>query len=186
MPISPSYAKFLEGHASKLRDKCQLGPFARLDPFALAEKMRLAVRYVGEDSGLPPDLLASALGDDLGENWDAGTMQFPDGRIFVFMNPTKLKERQHATLMEEIAHVHLEHKPSEIVSYGELIFRTCSKGNEGQAYWLGATALLPARILKGARTLGKTMKQVAAEHQVSIELVQFRCKVLDIQLVAGT
>lgn len=184
MPISSQYAKFLEGHANTLREKCALPPFARLDPFVLARLMELKVCYVGEKSGLPDDLLKVALGE-VGGSWDAGTLKFPDGRIFVFMNPMKQMERQHATLMEEIAHVHLDHKPTEIISCGGIVFRTCSKTNEGQAYWLGATALLPARILKGARTLGKTIKQVASEHQVSTELVQFRCKVLNIQLQPG-
>jgi len=181
MPIKPGYEKFLEGHANQLRLMCQLPPFARLDPFILARKMNMLVSYVDETCGLPVEMLG-AIFDDTGGSWDAGTLKLPDGRVRVFMNPTKIKERQHATLMEEIAHIKLGHKPSEIVQHGNIAFRTVSKSTESQAYWLGATALLPTRILKGAFTLNKSVQQLAAEHQVSEELVRFRCTVAGISL----
>jgi hypothetical protein len=181
MPIKPQYAKFLEGHADALRTKCGLGPFARLDPFELARRMKMEVRFVGSNSGLPKELLELTLGKT-GGSWDAGTLKLPDGRIHVYMNPNKLQERQHSTLMEEISHIHLGHKPTEIIKCGGVVFRTCSKSNEGQAYWLGATALLPARIIKGSQTRRWTMEQVAAQHKVSVDLVKFRCGVLGINL----
>ena len=174
MPLKPQFSKFLEGKANSLRRLCGLGPFDRLDPFALAEKMQMKVHFVGADSGLPPDLLATILADD-GGSWDAGTIHLPDGRIHVYMHPDRPTERQHSTLMEEVSHIHLGHKPTEIIKCGPSIFRTFNKSNETQAYWLGATALLPARILKGASTLGWSLEEVAEKHIVSPELVRFRC-----------
>ncbi len=181
MPISPHYKRLLEGHALTLRNKVNAGYFGRLDPFLLADKMGMDVHFVGPDSGLPEDLLERALGQS-GSKWDAGTIKFPDGRIRVFMNPKKLKERQHATLMEEVSHIHLGHKPTEIVQCEGIAFRTCNKSHESQAYWLGATALLPERLLKGSITRGLTMEEVAGEHQVSIDLVRFRCNVLGLKI----
>ena len=181
MPIPAGYSKFLEGHAERLRGKCKLGPFDRLDPFVLAKAMRMDVRYVGECSGLPEDLLETVLGTT-GGNWDAGTLKLPDGRIHVYMNPMREEPRQNATLMEEVAHIHLGHKPTEIITCGDIVFRTCSKANEGQAYWLGATALLPLRILKGARTRRMTMEEVSEAHRVIQELVKFRCNLHGIAL----
>jgi len=185
MPIKPGFSKFLEGHAGQLRKKCDLGPFDRLDPFLLAEKFGMVVRFVGPETGLPQDLLETVLGGTVG-SWDAGTLKFPDGRIHVWMNPCRDKLRQHATLMEEIAHVHLGHQPSEIIASGGVVFRTCSKSNETQAYWLGAAALLPLRILKGARTRRMTLASLAEEHQVSPELTKFRCGLHGIELQAMT
>ena len=181
MPVKPQYAKFLEGHAHTLREKCGLATFARLDPFALAKVMNMEVRYVGDSSGLPGELLTTVLGD-AGGSWDAGTLKFPDGRIHVYMNPNKPKDRQHSTLMEEVAHIHLGHQPTEIISCGGIVFRTCSKSHENQAYWVGAAALLPTRIIKGSKTLQRTIKDVAAEHQVSVELVRLRCNIVGVQL----
>lgn len=185
MSIKPSYSKFLEGHAARLREKCQIGPFERLDPFCLAAVMRMDVRFVGEDSGLPVDLLESVLGTS-GGSWDAGTLKLPDGRIHVYMNPKRDERRQRSTLMEEISHIHLGHKPTEIVSCGGIVFRTCNKSVETQAYWVGAAALLPLRILKGARTRRMTMSDLADDHQVSIDLVRFRCQINQIGLGGPT
>ena len=113
MPAKPHFNKFLEGHAYTLREKCGLAPFARLDPFVLAKKLEMDVRFVGASSGLPDELLTRVLGST-GGSWDAGTLKLPDGRIHVYMNPGKPKERQNSTLMEEIAHIHLLHENEKI------------------------------------------------------------------------
>lgn len=181
MPIPPGYLKFLEGNAEKLRQKCGLSAFERLDPFLLAREMNMKVHFVGESSGLPPDLLESVLGAT-GGSWDAGTLKFPDGRIHVYMNPGRDERRQRSTLMEEVSHIHLGHKPTEIITCSGIVFRTCNKSHEKQAFALGATALLPLRLLKGARTRKMTMAELADEHRVSIELVRFRCNVNQVLL----
>ncbi len=181
MPINPGYTKFLERHADQLRQKCEVGPFERLDPFRLASEMKMDVRFVGKESGLPVDLLESVLGA-CGGSWDAGTIKLPDGRIHVYMNPNRDPLRQRATLMEEVSHIHLGHSPTELFRCGEVVFRTCNKSNEDQAYWVGAAALLPLRILKGARTRRMTMVELATLHEVSIDLVKFRCQINGIDL----
>jgi hypothetical protein len=183
MPIPPGYLKFLEGNAEKLRRKCGLGAFARLDPFLLAREMAMEVFFVGAQSGLPADLLETVLGT-AGGSWDAGTLKLPDGRIHVYMNPGRDERRQRSTLMEEISHIHLGHSPTEMIKCGGLVFRTCNKSHESQAYWLGAAALLPLRILKGARTRKMTQEELADEHKVSIDLVRFRCQINEIKLLA--
>jgi hypothetical protein len=181
MPLKPQFTKFLEGKANALRSLCELRPFDRLDPFALAAKMKMKVHFVGADSGLPPELLATILRDD-GGSWDAGTIHLPDGSIHVFMHPNRPSERQHSTLMEEVSHIHLGHKPTEIITCGPSVFRTFNKSNETQAYWVGAAALLPARILKGALTLGWSQEDVAEKHMVSNDLVRFRCNLSGVAL----
>jgi hypothetical protein len=84
--------------------------------------------------------------------------------------------------MEELAHLSLDHKPSRLISYDGVIVRTWNKTEETQAYWVGAAALLPRRVMKGARTLGRDAAAVANEHLVSEDLVHFREKVLGIRL----
>jgi hypothetical protein len=63
-----------------------------------------------------------------------------------------------------------------------IVLRSWDDSAEKQAYWLGAAALLPERVLKGSRTLGKTIEAVAEEHAVSIPLVKFRTQILGIPL----
>ena len=84
--------------------------------------------------------------------------------------------------MEELAHLSLNHKPSRLMCYDGVVVRTWNKTQETEAYWVGAAALLPGRILKSAFTLGRDAAALADEHMVSVELVHFREKVLGIRL----
>ena len=179
--MSPHYKRFLEGHANALRDKCAVPPFGRLDPFLLAQRMTVQVLMLDKSSGIPLDICDRLLGCD-SRVWSAGTVHLPDGTILVVMNPTHEIQRQRATLMEEIAHIHLCHRPTQLIRSNGVAFRSWNKSNENQAYWVGAAALLPERVLKGARTLGMTIEDVANEHGVSTALVRFRANLLSIKL----
>ena len=63
--------------------------------------------------------------------------------------------------------------------------RTWNNSNETQAYAVGSAALLPAYVLKGARTRGYTIDEVAARHQVSLDLVRYRLNVTGIMLAVA-
>jgi hypothetical protein len=174
------FLNWIEGKAQGLRDVCELAPFARLDPFELAraldvnlvslENLRLGIEVVNQ----------LTLGDP--SAWSAGLLLGRNGQKFVVLNPTHNVRRHHASLMEELAHLWLKHKPSRLISYGEMIVRTWKKTYETEAYWVGAAALLPRRIMKGARTLGLDSMTVANEHMISEDLVHFRENVLGIRL----
>lgn len=179
--MKPQYKKFLEGHANTLRARCDVPPFGRLDPFALAQRMEIRVQMLDENSGVSADDCARLLGYD-SRVWSAGTLHLPDGSSLVVMNPTHDRQRQRATLMEEIAHLHLGHRPAQLICIQGVGLRTWNHSAEQQAYWVGAAALLPERIVKGARTRGMTIEALAAEQDVSVALVKFRAKLLEIQL----
>lgn len=164
-----------------MRAKCSLGPFARLDPFALAAKMGVPVLTPLEIPGLDPRVLQRVLAEGAGE-WDAATLPLPDGSHVVVMNPTPCRERQHASLMEELAHIFLEHKPSKLTTVNGMVLREWRQAHETQAYWLGASALVPERVMKGAITKRMTLEQVAADCAVSKDLVVFRERTLGLQL----
>jgi Zn-dependent peptidase ImmA (M78 family) len=86
--------------------------------------------------------------------------------------------------MEELAHIRLKHKSSQLVSFDRFAFsRSYNKTQETEAFWVGAAALVPGRVLKGARTLGWTLIKVASEHGVSLQLVRFRQNVVGIRLL---
>lgn len=118
--------------------------------------------------------------------WDAGTLPLPDGTHLVVLNPARERLRKHTSVMEELAHIHLDHKPSQLVNIGGIVLRSWSSSNETAAYAVGSAALLPAYLLKGARTRGYTAEQVSEQHQVSIELVAFRLNVTGITLPKGS
>lgn len=179
--MKPQYKRFLEGHANALRAKCALPPFGRLDPFQLARRMEMQVLMLDERCGVPLDVCERLLGCD-SRAWSAGTLHLPDGGKLVVMNPTHQVQRQRASLMEEIAHIHLNHRPTQLIHVNGMVLRSWDDSAEKQAYWVGAAALLPERIIKGSRTLGKTVEEVAEEHGVSIALVKFRANILSIPL----
>lgn len=175
------FQRWIEGQAFSLRTKCDLGPFERLDPFVLAEKMDIEVIGPSAIANLEPETLSHLLGAGA-RTWSGGTLQLPSGSCIVVLNPTHDDRRQSATLMEELVHVHLKHEFTQLRSDGTVTTRTYKKSVEQQAYGIGAAALLPSRVLKGARTLGKTILQVADEHLVSVDLVRFRQNLLGIRL----
>jgi Zn-dependent peptidase ImmA (M78 family) len=114
-------------------------------------------------------------------------MRFPTGINWVVMNPNHQSTRQRATLMEELAHVHLNHRPTDLMNAGSTgFFRSFNKSHEKEAYWVGAAALLPRRVLKGAKTLGLTAGDIASRHQVSHELVRFRENITGVKLLQNS
>ncbi len=84
--------------------------------------------------------------------------------------------------MEELAHIELGHKPSKLIRNDGVCMRSWNQSQETQAYWVGSAALVPRRAIKGAKTMGLTIQVVADKHGVSVELVQFREKVVGIKL----
>lgn len=171
------FINWIERKAEQLRAKCALGPFDRLDPFALAGRMEVDVFEPGTIPGLDPDVLKHVLGGGAGE-WDAATIPLPEKRHVVIMNPTKGRERQHASLMEELAHIYLNHKPGRLRAINGFVLREWKQTHETQAYWVGSAALVPRRVLKGAITRKLTVVELATQCGVSSQLVQFRAKVL--------
>lgn len=171
------FLNWVERKADQLRSKCELGPFDRLDPFALASRMDIMVVRPEEIPGIDPHALRHVVSVGADE-WDAATIPLPEGRHAVIMNPTRRLERQHASLMEELAHIHLEHKPGTLRTVNGIVLREWKQTHETQAYWVGSAALVPRRVMKGAITRKMTVVALAAQCGVSRQLIQFRAKVL--------
>lgn len=85
--------------------------------------------------------------------------------------------------MEELSHIHLKHKPTKLQVVNGLVLRDWNQTQETQAYWVGAAALVPRRVMKGAITRRMTLADVAGECGVSHELVGFREKVTGLKLL---
>lgn len=176
-----NFINWIERRADELREKCSLQPFARLNPFDLAEKMSVKIFTPHDIPGLDPTVLREVVGTGAGA-WDAATIPLPDGVHVVIMNPTKVKERQHASLMEELSHIHLEHKPTKLHTVNGLVLREWKQTHETQAFWVGAAALVPRRVVKGAITRRISLLELARQCGVSRELIEFREKVLGLRL----
>lgn len=155
----------------------------RLDPFKLARYANLLVIPVDEVKGLSPETLDELLGAGK-DKWSGGAAshKLPNGQKLIILNPTHGKNRHNATLMEEICHVFLGHKPSRLAiqnrdKEGNVIARDYNATIEEEAYSTGAAALVPYPGLKKFVEEGKTSAQIARHYNVSRALVEYRIKI---------
>jgi len=107
--------KQYELRALALRDFAGVAPDEPLDPFALAEFARLLVVDFNQIKGLSEESREHLLGAGTNE-WSGGACSrpLPNGWRLVILNPAHGAQRNRATLMEEISHVFLGHKPNRL------------------------------------------------------------------------
>ena len=156
----------------------------RLNPFELARYAKLLVVTFEQ---IEPFLTAETKAHLIGEGkdkWSGGacSQALPDGRKLIVLNPTHGANRQNATLMEEISHVFLGHKPSKLAittynKFGKPIAREYQADVEEEAYSVGAAALVPFSSLRRMINQGKTSREIARHFNVSRDLVEYRMKV---------
>jgi len=106
-PLPPSEKrKQFELRALGLRDFAGIASGQPLDPFALAKFAKLLVVDFDTIEGLSPESRAHLLGEAADE-WSGGACSrpLPNGWRLVILNPAHGKQRNRATLMEEVAHV---------------------------------------------------------------------------------
>jgi Zn-dependent peptidase ImmA (M78 family) len=150
---------------------------AALNPYTLAGAMNVLVLSPEDIARLSPTDLHHLLVADP-RSWSAGSIRLHNGRVVVVLNPTHAETRTRATLMEELAHIHLGHKPSQlIVLEGLTSVRSFNKSQETAAYWVGAAALIPRIVLRRAQEDGVDRSTLAQDYGVSTALVAFREKV---------
>ena len=118
----------------------------------------------------------------MGRSGGACSQSLPNGRKLIVLNPTHGKNRHNATLMEEISHVFLGHKPSRLAientnKHGKPIARDYRESDEEAAYSVGAAALVPYSALRRFVEQGKTSREIAKHFNVSRALVEYRIKI---------
>jgi len=172
---------WVEQKAQLLREHLQLSPLAILDPVALAHKMGIKLLTPLEIPNLPDSTKKQLLVNG-SDSWSAGCMLLPNNLPVIIFNPNHAPTRQRATLMEELSHVFLDHKGSELITENESVFRSYNKKEETQAYWVGAAALLPRAVLKQAKERHISRNELARAHGVSPALVRFRGNILHLNL----
>lgn len=182
LPPGEKWRQF-ELKAIGLREFAQTPPEHPLDPFSLARFANLLVVEFETIQGLTKEAKEHLLGPASIE-WSGGACSspLPDGRRIVILNPNHGPTRTNATLMEEISHVFLGHKPNRLKvvaqdERGKTISRDYRKADEEAAYATGAAALVPYSALRNAVLEGKSALQIARHFRVSQTLVEYRLKV---------
>lgn len=155
-----------------------------LNPFDLADYAKLIVASFEQiEPYLTPETKEHLLGNGK-DKWSGGACSQPlqDGKKLIILNPTHGKKRQNATLMEEICHVFLGHRPSRLAvkntnKQGKPIARDYRENDEEAAYSVGAAALVPYSALRRMIRENKTSAEIARHFNVSRELVEYRLKI---------
>lgn len=173
-----------EIHAIGLRDFAGLKrDDQRLNPFDLARYANLLVVPFREIEPSLPEETKAHLTNAGKDEWSGVVVSqpLPDGKKLVILNPTHSKNRRNATLMEEICHVFLKHKPSRLAikdpKGDNIIARDYNAKIEEEAYSIGAAALVPYTSLRKFVRIGKTSREIAEHFDVSYQLVEYRIKV---------
>jgi len=155
-----------------------------LDPFELARFAKLLVATFEEIEPFLSEETKTHLTGAGKDKWSGGAAshKLPDGRKLIILNPTHSSRRHKATLMEEISHVFLGHKPSRLAientnKDGKAIARDYNADIEEEAYSTGAAALVPYTSLKRFVYDGKTIAEIARHFNVSRPLVEYRIKI---------
>lgn len=166
-----------------LRDFARLRRDAPLNPFDLARFANLFIVDIERIKDLSSQSRELLLGSG-SEEWSGGACSrpLPDGRRIVILNPNHGPARTNATLMEEICHVFLGHKPNRLAviadeQRGQTLARDYRKSDEEAAYAIGAAALVPFAALRRAVLSGKSAADVARHFRVSRDLIEYRLKV---------
>ncbi|MFV0387945.1 MAG: ImmA/IrrE family metallo-endopeptidase [Pyrinomonadaceae bacterium] len=159
----------------------------RLEPETLA---RFAGLLVVSFEQIAPSLSSEARERLTGagkNDWSGGACSqvLPNGKKLIILNPQHSKTRQKATLMEEISHVFMGHKPSRLAvatksKDGILRARDYHAEIEEEAYTIGTAALVPYSALLRFVQVGRTAGEIARHFDVSRALVEFRMKICGI------
>lgn len=185
MDIPPTQkGRHYEIHAQGLREFAGVRrDDQRLDPFKLADYANLLVVPFEQIELLSPESVEHLTGEGK-DAWSGGaaSVKLPDGKKLIILNPTHGKNRQNATLMEEICHVFYGHKASRLAvekrdKNGKIVARDYDHAIEEEAYSTGAAALVPYTALKRMVNGGKTTAEIARHFNVSRALVEYRVKV---------
>jgi len=178
--------KQFELRALGLRDFAGVEVDQPLDPFALARFARLLVVDFETVEGLSAESREHLLGAATNE-WSGGACSrpLPNGWRIVILNPAHGVARNRATLMEEVAHVFLGHRPNQLAGSapradtktGKLVAREYNQPDEEAAYAIGTAALVPYATLRRLVLMRKSSHEIARAFRVSRQLVEYRIKV---------
>ena len=156
----------------------------RLNPFDLARYANLLVAKFEDIEPFLTEETKEHLLKNAKDKWSGGacSQALPNGQKLIILNPTHGANRQNATLMEEICHVFLGHKPSRLSiktrnKEGKIIARDYHAEIEEEAYSVGAAALVPYSALKKFVERGQTSREIARHFNVSRDLIEYRIKI---------
>ena len=168
----------IEQQAIILRQRAGISPLDRLDPRALAKKLRLQFVQLEAIKSMRPEIVQSITAMDARE-WSGISKELPNGDLLIVLNPNMTIERENVTIMEEVAHAHYGHQPVELLTDpAGLARRKYNEDAEREAYWTAGAAVLPSKAVGLAVYHGQSAEDLAVDYGSSVELAEMRIKTL--------
>lgn len=176
-PLRP-FLRRLEETALELRRRVGVGPLGPLDPMLLQEQFGCTIVTDEAVVAMTPEMRA-LVRTVTPQEWSGTGIPLLSGKLLVILNPDQTPERARVTALEEVAHQHYGHEPTRIAILPTgVVNRTFNPRNEQEAYWTAAAALLPMKAVARAVWGGQSSVDLATAYGVSIELAEFRIKIL--------
>jgi hypothetical protein len=171
------YLQRIERMASQLRQIAGVGQFDKLDPYEHTQQFGIDIV---EPSRLNAILAAADIDlDDVNvKTWSGAALPTETGNWLVLLHPQQTRERAVVTIMEEVAHKFMGHKPTRLSLLDNGSSRGYDQQSEADAYWTAAASLLPAKAVSMAVWRSRTAESIANEFGTSVELAEFRIKTL--------
>lgn len=157
-----------------MRTELGLSQHDPLAALSLAAYLSIEVITPYDLADLPNSVLKQLTETDP-DGWSAVSFSV-DEQVTVICNSKKSPGRQSSDIMHELAHVILEHDPSQLIlsETGQFAMRSFDAKQEDEANWLGWTLLLPRPALTHCALLSLSTMQIATKYGVSETLVAFR------------
>lgn len=146
---------------------------------------KLLAKYIGVDLKTPsdiPGMSEESLQDLFGEgsdSWSGITLPTKYNGVVVIFNPRESKARRESTLMHEMAHIILNHKPSVIGCTDTVCIplRNYNPIQENEASWLGSCLQIPRDMLLWCCKKSMYHDEIAKYANASMKMAQFRFNV---------
>ena len=176
------FKTWCETVATQKRRSLKVPATGPLDARLLAKDMGVLVVYIDQVPNLTPGTLEQLTGHDP-DSWSAVTVCW-NNKYLIVMNSSHAPTRQSSSLMHEISHLIIGHKPArlDVTPDGLMILSSYDKNNEEEANWLAAALLLPREALLHIRRRGMTNEEAANAFGCSVQMFTFRINTTGVDL----
>ena len=158
----------------QVRREHGLNPVDPLDPFRLAKSLGIRICTPKEIPGVPPEICQRILTLH-SDTWSAITISLGSAHLTIY-NPSHSAARQASDLAHEIAHLLLDHEPTQMFVAPDtgIVLRTHDENQEEEASWLSGCLLLPRPALISICRGGIDEQEACKRYRVSRVMLRFR------------
>jgi Zn-dependent peptidase ImmA (M78 family) len=182
------FKTWCEKRSAEARKDLGLKPYDKLDPYALAERLKIRVWNVEDVPGLSErsKRVLTSPTEKGSAAWSGVTLLWRDKKL-VILNSSHSVGRRSNDLMHEIAHFLLGHSPCVLPmsTQGLALRQNYDRQQEQEADWLGACMLLPRPALVRIKRAGVELQQAAADYGVSRALLSYRLAITGVNAQFG-